>query len=94
MAGKKGGLGRGLDSLFGDSAVLQTPTPVERPAETKAEPKKAAPKKEAASAAEAAESVVYIKLNDIKPNASQPRKTFNEEALADLADSIKEHGVI
>jgi ParB family chromosome partitioning protein len=94
MAGKKGGLGRGLDSLFGDSAVLQTPTPVERPAETKAAPKKAAPKKEAAGAAEAAESVVYIKLNDIKPNASQPRKTFNEEALADLADSIKEHGVI
>ncbi|MBR0417212.1 MAG: ParB/RepB/Spo0J family partition protein [Firmicutes bacterium] len=94
MAGKKGGLGRGLDSLFGDSAVLQTPTPVERPAETKAAPKKAAPKKEAAGAAEAAESVVYIKLNDIKPNASQPRKTFNEEALADLADSIREHGVI
>ena len=94
MAGKKGGLGRGLDSLFGDSAVLQTPTPVERPAETKAAPKKAAPKKEAAGTAEAAESVVYIKLNDIKPNASQPRKTFNEEALADLADSIKEHGVI
>ena len=94
MAGKKGGLGRGLDSLFGDSAVLQTPTPVERPAETKAAPKKAAPKKEAAGVAEAAESVVYIKLNDIKPNASQPRKTFNEEALADLADSIREHGVI
>ena len=38
--------------------------------------------------------MVYIKLNDIKPNASQPRKTFNEEALADLADSIREHGVI
>ena len=94
MAGKKGGLGRGLDSLFGDSAVLQTPTPVERPAEAKAPVKKAAPKKTAESAAEAAESVVYIKLNDIKPNASQPRKNFDEEALQDLADSIKEHGVI
>ena len=94
MAGKKGGLGRGLDSLFGDSAVLQTPTPVERPAETKAAPKKAAPKKTEDGAVDAAESVVYIKLNDIKPNASQPRKIFNEEALADLADSIKEHGVI
>ena len=95
MASKKGGLGRGLDSLFGDSAVLQTPTPVERPAEKKAAPKKTAEKSShKAAAAEAAESVVYISLNDIKPNASQPRKVFDEEALSDLADSIKQHGVI
>ena len=40
------------------------------------------------------ESVVYIGLNDIKPNAAQPRKNFDQEALQELADSIKEHGMI
>ena len=93
MASKKGGLGRGLDSLFGDSAVLQTPAPAEKPKAEKAAEKKSASKKNAEVPANA-ESVVYINLNDIKPNASQPRKVFDEEALADLADSIKEHGVI
>ena len=94
MAGKKGGLGRGLDSLFGDSAVLQTPAPATRPAEKKPAAKKAASKKDQDTALASAESVVYVDLNDIKPNASQPRKVFDEGALADLSDSIKEHGVI
>ncbi len=93
MASKKGGLGRGLDSLFGDSAVLQTPAPAEKPKAEKAAEKKSAAKKNAEIPANA-ESVVYINLNDIKPNASQPRKVFDEEALSDLADSIREHGVI
>lgn len=35
-----------------------------------------------------------IDINDIKPNKNQPRKTFSEESLGDLASSIKEHGVI
>lgn len=38
--------------------------------------------------------VLYIDINDIKPNRDQPRKTFNEEKLKDLANSIKENGVI
>ena len=38
--------------------------------------------------------VLYIDMNDIKPNKAQPRKTFNEEKLKDLANSIKENGVI
>lgn len=38
--------------------------------------------------------VLYIDINDIKPNKDQPRKTFNEENLKDLANSIKENGVI
>ena len=38
--------------------------------------------------------VLYIDINDIKPNKDQPRKTFNEEKLKDLANSIKENGVI
>ena len=35
-----------------------------------------------------------INIRDIEPNKSQPRKTFDEEALSELADSIKEFGVI
>ena len=97
MAVKKRGLGRGLSDIIEDSTVLQSFTPVEKPKEKKpAESKTAKPaaKKSAAPKTAPSESVVYVSLNDIKPNASQPRKTFNEDALSDLADSIKEHGVI
>ena len=39
------------------------------------------------------EEVVEIPLEELRPNPYQPRKVFDEEALQDLADSIKEHGV-
>lgn len=35
-----------------------------------------------------------IPIDDIKPNVNQPRKVFDKDAIADLADSIREHGVI
>lgn len=35
-----------------------------------------------------------ISIDNIKPNANQPRKSFNAESLEDLANSIAEHGVI
>lgn len=35
-----------------------------------------------------------IDINKIEPNASQPRKNFNEDSLQELADSIKQHGLI
>ena len=38
--------------------------------------------------------VIEIKLEDILPNRFQPRLKFNESAIQELADSIKEHGVI
>lgn len=38
--------------------------------------------------------VVTVNLNDIEPNREQPRKDFDEEALAELAESIAEHGLI
>ena len=37
--------------------------------------------------------IVEINLDEIRPNPHQPRKIFNEEALNDLADSIKKNGV-
>lgn len=39
------------------------------------------------------EEIVEVKIDDLRPNPYQPRKIFDEEALKDLADSIKEHGV-
>lgn len=63
MAVKKGGLGRGYDSLFDENAVDST-------------------------------GAVTININDIEPNRGQPRKDFDETALAELADSISQHGLI
>ena len=38
--------------------------------------------------------VVTLRISEIEPNRDQPRKTFDEAALADLADSIAQHGVL
>lgn len=35
-----------------------------------------------------------LKLTEIEPNREQPRKDFDEKALSELADSIREHGVL
>lgn len=43
---------------------------------------------------EEAKSAVKLKLNEIEPNREQPRKSFDEEALEELANSISTHGVI
>ena len=38
--------------------------------------------------------IAEIKISDIRSNPYQPRKTFDETTLQELADSIKEHGII
>ena len=38
--------------------------------------------------------IVELDLNDILPNRFQPRIKFNEDSITELAESIKEHGVI
>lgn len=38
--------------------------------------------------------VVTLRLSEIEPNRKQPRTNFDEEALAELADSIAKHGLI
>ncbi len=87
MAGtKKGGLGRGLEALFADSVPV---TREVKPAETETKPVK-----KSAEKAEPAETVQYISIHDVKPNANQPRKVFDEEKIAELAASIKENGII
>ena len=38
--------------------------------------------------------IMEIKINDIEPNTNQPRKNFSDEKLTQLAESIKQHGVV
>ncbi len=76
--GKNRGLGRGLDALFADQA------PVDRPAEEKYQREED----------DSVDRVVYININDIKPNENQPRKNFDEEKINELSASIREHGII
>ena len=40
------------------------------------------------------ENAVRLSIDEIEPNRDQPRKNFDETALAELADSIREHGVL
>lgn len=96
---RKAGLGRGLDALFADAAPINEE---EYTAETHEEERKPAKKTQAKSpksrkpAAEEdnRDRVLYIDLNDIKPNSAQPRIHFDEEKLNELAGSIKTNGVI
>ena len=80
MAVKRGGLGKGLDSLIPDT-IKATPEKtkvvekvlekvVEKPVEMK------------------------VKISKVGPNREQPRKQFDEDALVELADSIKQFGII
>ena len=79
----KKGLGRGLDSLFGDFGAEEESNNVEKVVETK----------------EVVKEVVVnepkqIEIGLIDRNPEQPRKIFDDEALAELASSIKNYGVI
>lgn len=81
MANK--GLGRGFASLMGMNDIDELTQPTAKPAE-----------KEATTALTSEDNVVQVALIDIDPNYEQPRKNFDEDALNELAESIKVHGVI
>ena len=83
---KKAGLGRGLDALFADLA------PVEENSSSRADESEEAAK--ASGAAENEDRVLYVDINDIRPNSAQPRKNFDEVKLGELASSITANGVI
>ena len=97
MAKKKGGLGRGLDALFADAEPIFEEEESEKIANeiTAGEVINSIIDNEKEKNDEDyKDKILYIDINDIKPNADQPRKTFNEEKLNELADSIKKNGVI
>ncbi|ABJ56110.1 ParB/RepB/Spo0J family partition protein [Oenococcus oeni] len=74
----KRGLGRGIDALFSDEEDKKEAQVVE----------KVAPKKDDRN------SVSTISLSSLKVNPYQPRKTFDEASLSELAESLKQSGVI
>jgi len=49
---------------------------------------------EAVSGAEQDSGVRKARISDIEPNPNQPRRSFDDESLAELADSIRQHGLI
>ncbi len=80
----KKGLGNGLDTMLG---VNTTQNRKKKETEVKEVIKEVI--KEVKVPVDAT-----LKINEIEINKNQPRKQFNEEALEELADSIKQHGVI
>lgn len=92
---KPRGLGKGLDALFGDIEVSLEKKPEEKTdVEGKKSAKRNVEEKESAEEKVIPGGIEYIDINDIKPNSKQPRKTFDEEKLQELAASIQEHGLI
>lgn len=83
---RKSGLGKGLDSLIPMGMELEG---IQKSAQKKAE----TPKTEEQEL-KAEESQVFLKISQIEPNRDQPRKQFDEDALMELADSIKQYGVL
>ena len=75
---KMTGLGKGLDALFGGA-----------PLETQVEEPKVQQEQ-----VENKENLKKLKITEVEPNRDQPRKTFNQESLEELAESIKVYGVI
>mgnify|MGYP002588894434 CR=1 FL=1 len=91
MTGKKSGLGRGLDALFPEKTVQSKPkTTVKTAKQTKT----ATPETKKSSQHENSNGERMMKLSMIEPNREQPRKKFDEDALQELADSIKQYGVL
>lgn len=88
MAVKRNGLGKGLDSLIPNkSDKLTKPETKKNNSEVKVSPAKKV--KEDPKASE-----ILLKINQVEPNRDQPRKEFDEDALLELADSIKQFGVL
>ena len=89
MVTKAKGLGKGLDSLIPSSTKKTQSGKNEKSnitSQEKRKPEKNKPELQA--------GVQEIRLSEIEPNRAQPRKNFDEDALLELADSIKQFGVI
>ena len=90
MAGKKSGLGRGLDALFPEKTVQSKPKTVK----TVKEEKKVAIDTKKSSQQETSNGERMMKISMIEPNREQPRKKFDEDALQELSESIKQYGIL
>lgn len=87
---KTHGLGKGMGSLLGNFTY---DFPVEHIKEID-DNNKTEVKEDVIKVEISPDSVLNIPINDVIPNPDQPRKQFNEEALQELALSVKEHGIL
>ena len=98
MAGRKNGLGRGLDALFPEkkSAVKEPvkKTTAKTENKTVATEKETTGTKEKSNTAEHKKTAMIVKISSVEPNVNQPRKQFDEDALLELSESIKQYGVL
>ena len=104
MAVKKKGLGRGLDALFPEKPAEKKPVP--KPIIKEVNPKQeaesvkttvpASDKKEMTADAptEVKKTEMLVKISKVEPNRTQPRKQFDEDALVELSESIKQFGIL
>ncbi len=81
MAAKRNVLGKGLDSLIPNKSNAKT-----------ASENKTASNKEESTEKQTGETL--LKINEVEPNREQPRKDFDEDSLMELADSIKQFGIL
>lgn len=85
MAGKKMGLGRGLNVLIPEQKKEEETTKAKEIV------------KEVVKVKEVIKEVpkeLQVKISEVEPNRNQPRKQFDVDALEELAESIKQYGII
>jgi ParB family chromosome partitioning protein len=90
MAQKKPALGRGLDALFRESSIEVPVNPNTDGTNNTSMITKSAQNENDISE----NTILYVDIDIIKPNKSQPRMTFDEDTIQSLADSIASHGVL
>lgn len=79
----KKGLGKGLGAIFGEDVLKENKEETEKKAKAKAEEEM-----------DEKGRILMLKLDLVQPNKEQPRKTFDEEKINELAESIKNYGVL
>lgn len=84
MAARKKGLGKGLDSLIPDNKTVKT-NQTEKVLKSL---------ENADIQIESKSGETMMSINKVEPNREQPRKKFEEDALMELSDSIKQFGVL